>query len=64
MCLDVTVVGAPSSFKPRNQVGKPFRMLRGNIENSEPCELSSYDFMACVADVLGGSHSTYAFIKR
>jgi hypothetical protein len=38
---------------------------RNTKKNPEPCESSSYDFVACAADVLGVVPVTsYSFIKR
>ena len=68
MCLDITVVSPflASATRPF-QVGKAATdaETKKYNKNSEPCESSSYDFMACAADVLGVIPATsYSFIKR
>jgi hypothetical protein len=68
MCVDVTVVSPflASASRPF-QVGKAATdaETKKYKKNLEPCELSSYDFMACAADVLGVIPVTsYSFIRR
>jgi hypothetical protein len=68
MCVDITVVSPflASATRPF-QVGKAAKDAESKKyrKNLEPCESSSYDFMACAADVLGVIPVTsYSFIKR
>ena len=68
MCADITVVSPfLAAVTGPFQVGKAVTdaEMRKYKKNSEPCELASYDFMACAADVLGVIPVTfYSFIKR
>jgi hypothetical protein len=68
MCADITIVSPfLAAVTGPFQVGKAATDAerRKYKKNSEPCELASYDFMACAADVLGViPDTTYSFIKR
>jgi hypothetical protein len=68
MCLDITMVSPflVSASRPF-QVGKAAKDAgtKEFTKNLEPCESSSYDFMAHVADVLGLIPDTsYSFMER
>jgi hypothetical protein len=68
MCLDITIVSPFLSSAPRPlQVGKAAKDAEQKKykKNAGPCELASFDFRACAADVLGVIPDTsYSFIKR
>jgi hypothetical protein len=68
MSLNITIISPFLASAPRPfQVGKAATDAEKKKykKNAEPCELSSYDFMALAADVLGVIPDTsYSFIKR